>query len=289
MASDPVHPPFISPDTREGKYLFLDLDPPQRPGLTLVGAGRELCTENYRIDRSSFQYHSIELVAGGTWLLEHKGRSEVLRAGALFAYGPGTAYSLTAKEGGERIKYFMNFTGGTSREWIQDCGLAECAVLYAQHPRWIHDLFDQLLDCARHDAGVSREIGNRLVELILLRIRSDARPHHDHGTEGRQTYERCRAFIHDNYLQVGNVAEIAKRCHLDPAYLARLFKRYGNERPLRFLTRLKTQHAAELIIRRGYSVAGAGRAVGFSDPYHFSRVFKRIHGVAPGRINWSPS
>jgi AraC-like DNA-binding protein len=287
MAADSL-PSFVSPDVREGKYLFFDLNPPQRPGLTLVGAGRELCAGNYRIVRSGFEYHAIELVVGGTWQFEHLGRREVLRPGALFAYGPGKGYSLAAGDDPERVKYFINLTGAAAGKWIEDCGLANGAVLYVQRPRWIHDLFDQLLDCNELDAEAAREVGTRLAELILLRIRCDARSRGERRSEGFQTFERCRSFIHDHYLEVGSVAEIARQCHLAPAYLARLFNRFGKERPLRFLNRLKTQHAAELILRRGYSVAEAGRAAGFSDPYHFSRVFKRIHGVAPGRIGGRP-
>lgn len=284
MPSDPDRPAFISPDTREGKYLFLDLKPPRRPGLTLVGAGREVCTPDYRIDRPGFEYHTVEFVVGGTWTLTHRGHAEALRPGGLFAYGPGTAYSLVAGTGSELIKYFVNFTGDAAGEAISACGLADCAVRYAQQPRWIHDLFDQLLDCNRLDPGDAREIGTRLGELILRRIRSDAWEGDDRTAGGRQTFDRCRSFIHDHYLELGSVAEIASRCHLDPAYLARLFQRYANERPLQLLTRLKTQHAADLILRRGFTVAQAGQAVGFGDPYHFSRVFKRVHGVAPGRI-----
>ena len=41
------------------------------------------------------------------------------------------------------------------------------------------------------------------------------------------------------------------------------------------------QHAARLLTQSEVSVKAAGMAVGFDDPYHFSRVFKQIHGVAP--------
>jgi AraC-like DNA-binding protein len=40
-------------------------------------------------------------------------------------------------------------------------------------------------------------------------------------------------------------------------------------------------HAAELILRGNLPVKVAGAQVGFDDPYHFSRCFKRVHGVAP--------
>jgi AraC-like DNA-binding protein len=44
---------------------------------------------------------------------------------------------------------------------------------------------------------------------------------------------------------------------------------------------MKMNHAAELITRANFSVKAAAVEVGFEDPYHFSRVFKRVHGVAP--------
>ncbi|MCB1102857.1 MAG: helix-turn-helix transcriptional regulator [Kiritimatiellae bacterium] len=125
-----------------------------------------------------------------------------------------------------------------------------------------------------------------MVKLILMRIPHDAGPGDEPRSEGRETFARCRAFISQNYMELGSTAEIARRCHLDRAYLARLFKSFGGgERPLQLLTRLKTQHAAGLILRHGFSVKGAGEAVEFNDPYHFSRVFKRIHGIAPGHIH----
>jgi AraC-like DNA-binding protein len=264
--------------------MFLDLDPLPQPGLVLVGAGREVCRPDYRNARPGFDYHAVEFVIGGIWKLTHMGREEILRPGAVFAYGPGIAHEIEAREGEAMIKYFMNFTGEAAVKWIEDCGLTDCRVRYVQGSRWIQDLFDQLLDGSRMSRECAREIGTRLAELILSRIRFDAWPGEDDRSGARRTFSRCRSFIHERYLQLHSAAEIADGCHVAPAYLARLFQRYADERPLQLLTRLKTQHAAELILRHGYAVAEAGQAVGFADPFHFSRVFKRVHGIAPGKL-----
>jgi AraC-like DNA-binding protein len=285
MSHEPPAPAFLSRETREGRYLFLDLDPPPQAGLVFVGAGREVCRSDYRIARPGFDYHAVEFVVGGTWKLTHPGREETLRPGAVFAYGPGVAHSIEAIQGDHLIKYFLNFTGGAAAKWIEDCGLVDCRVRYVQGTRWIHDLFDQLLDGNRLKREFAGDISTRLAELILTRIRSDSWPGGDGNSGARRTFSRCRAFIHDSYLELKSVAEIASGCHIDPAYLARLFQRYSDERPLQLLTRLKTQHAADLILRHGCSVAEAGQAVGFPDPFHFSRVFKRVHGIAPGRLS----
>jgi AraC-like DNA-binding protein len=39
--------------------------------------------------------------------------------------------------------------------------------------------------------------------------------------------------------------------------------------------------AAEHLVENGGLVKEAAQRVGFADPYHFSRCFKAVHGVAP--------
>lgn len=284
MSSESLRPPFISTEIREGRYFFLDLNPPPTAPLALVCVGREVCTPTYRIERSSFDYHVVEFVVGGTWRLGCGGRTEELRPGALFSYGPGVRYSLDAGTGCELVKYFVIFSGNRAAAGLEACGLSGARVRHVQHLRWIQDLLDQLLDCANLAPDAAHEIGNRLSELILMRVCNDGLASDVPQADSVRTFVRCRAFIQENYLELGSVEEIAARCNVDPAYLARLFKRHADERPLQFLTRLKINHAADLILRRGYNVSQAGSAVGFPDPYHFSRVFKRLHGVPPASL-----
>ena len=187
-------------------------------------AGREICTPAYRIDRRNFEYHVVEFVFSGNWKLESGGRTEELRSGALFAYGPGDAYSLEAGKGGELIKYFVTFSGPDAGKMLEDCGLSGARVRYVHQVRWIHDLFEQLLDCSGLGPDLASEIGNWLSELILLRVRSDAWSCDARQSDSLQTYSRCRSFIQENYLDVGSVDAIAKQCNVDPAYLARLWR-----------------------------------------------------------------
>lgn len=149
MGEVPIRPSFISSDTREGKCLFLDLNPHRGDDFALVSAGREVCTPNYRVEQPGFEYHTVELVVGGSWQLDCRAGSKVLRPVALLAHSSGIVYSLVAGEGMELIECFVNFTGRAADRWIERCGLAESAVLFVQQMRWIHDLFDQLIDCSR--------------------------------------------------------------------------------------------------------------------------------------------
>ena len=42
--------------------------------------------------------------------------------------------------------------------------------------------------------------------------------------------------------------------------------------------------AAEFLFETGGLVKEAAQRVGFSDPYHFSRCFKMVHGVSPSLL-----
>ncbi|MFZ4777248.1 MAG: helix-turn-helix transcriptional regulator [Terrimicrobiaceae bacterium] len=273
-------PGFISRRVLRGRYLFLNLDPPASTELAVTCAGWEECDPEYEIQRDDFRYLALEYIVGGIWELKTRGGKAQIGPGAIFTYGPGTSYSLRALPGGGHSKYFVDFAGHAAAKLIARTGLkgarAECIV----HRRWLHDLLEQLIETAQLRPSARASISRMLAPLILERIRTDLRPA-PRSSHAQQTYERCRRYLSDHYVRVRNLSEAAGACGVSAVHLSRLFHRFATECPNAFLTRLKMNHAAELIVRGNVSVKAAAQAVGYEDPYHFSRVFKRVHGVAP--------
>jgi AraC-like DNA-binding protein len=83
---------------------------------------------------------------------------------------------------------------------------------------------------------------------------------------------------------VKTVEEAALACHMDAAYLSRLFRRFAHTTPHRFLMRLKMNRAAGLLLDDGLMVKETAAELGFADAFHFSRAFKRVYGIAPERF-----
>ncbi|WP_353415594.1 helix-turn-helix transcriptional regulator [Haloferula helveola] len=274
-------PSFVSTQIRSGRYLFLDL-PRNRSGpLTIVCAGREICDADFLVERDTFDYFALEFVISGRWRLSGPDGTEVLEPGAVFCYGPGIAHTIELLEGNEPTKCFLDFTGRNARALLRESGLDYGKALYPRSSGWLEGLFEQLLDCSDMEPESAKVIGRRLTELILIRLKEDSQGSFSRSTDPERTYLRCRTFIQEHFIDLHSVAEVAAECDIDPAYLSKLFRRHSGEAPLRYLTRLKTARAAELMIRRNYNVRQAGKAVGYDDPYHFSRVFKRVHGISP--------
>lgn len=275
-------PSFISTSVLRGRYLFADLQPPREDhGLSVACAGWEDCSPDYAMHRDGFRFRALEYIAGGEWQLETDFGTWVLGPGMVFTYGPGVSYSLKALSKTGLRKYFVDFSGEASA--LDRCGLKNGKPGVLVQRRWLQDLLDQLIESAQVRPAARRRIARLTADLLLERIREDLRPA-QRASQARLTYEKCRQYLADQYLQISNLTDAAAQCAVSPVHLSRLFQRFGTESPHSYVTRLKMNHAAERIARGNVPIKAAAAEVGFDDPYHFSRVFKRVHGVAPSRF-----
>ena len=80
------------------------------------------------------------------------------------------------------------------------------------------------------------------------------------------------------------VPELAALVGLSPSRFAHLFRDEVGMPPGRYLHRLRMQRARVLLERTFLSVRDVMRQVGFRDPSHFARDFRRYHGVAPSAV-----
>jgi transcriptional regulator GlxA family with amidase domain len=78
-----------------------------------------------------------------------------------------------------------------------------------------------------------------------------------------------------------SVPRLAALIGLSPSRFAHLFRDETGIPPARYLHRLRMQRARVLLERTFLSVRDVMRQVGFRDPSHFARDFRRYHGVAP--------
>jgi AraC-like DNA-binding protein len=106
------------------------------------------------------------------------------------------------------------------------------------------------------------------------------------GAETRAfaTYRRCRDVIDAQGTTLRGVAAAAAACHIDPAYLSRLFRRFARCKPHEYLMRLRLKAATQSLAEPGGVVKEVAEKFNFADRYHFSRAFKRFHGVSPGEF-----
>lgn len=77
--------------------------------------------------------------------------------------------------------------------------------------------------------------------------------------------------------------DLAKWSGYSPQYLNRIFGRTLGVTPLKYLGRMKMERAAQMLVDGRFTVASIATAVGFEDPYYFSRVFRQHFGRSPAQ------
>jgi AraC-like DNA-binding protein/mannose-6-phosphate isomerase-like protein (cupin superfamily) len=282
-SASPKVPEFISNKVIDGKYYILDPDAQAKQNLSIICAGKETCSEAYHIDRRKFEFFAIEFVASGSCELTLNGKKNELPAGSFFIYGPNSPHKIRRIGDVPLVKYFVDFAGQEALSRMEEFDLGEGSQFYAGNRRWIQDIFEQLLECSELDRAEARRLGEQLLKLLFVRLSTDRQPFGSVQPHSNETFSRCFHYITENFLKINTINEVSAACSVNGVYVSRLFKRYTKETPYQMLTRLKVTYAANLILRENLSVKQVGAQVGFDDPYHFSRVFKRVNGLSPKR------
>lgn len=88
--------------------------------------------------------------------------------------------------------------------------------------------------------------------------------------------------ISRNYTQPSlSIHEYAQMCYLSDSRFSHLFKEITGVTPHRYILQKRISTAEDLLISTDMKIEEIASSVGFNDPYHFSRVFKKIVGMSP--------
>lgn len=274
-------PEFFSADVAEARRFYLDLRPSKGRPLVVVCGGRELSAADYAIHRETFPFYSIEYVTRGSGTVTLAGHAVPLRPGRVFSYGPGVPQDITGQPGEPLVKYFVDFAGAGALRLLRSCGLAPGKASEVFPGNVLQPLFDELIDAGLQARRESAALCAGLLECLALRIAGAHAPAEGTDTLAFGTYQACRRHIEVHALRLRTLQQIADECHVDGAYLCRLFRRYDHESPYQCLRRLKMAFAAERLQQPGALVKQVAEEAGYSDAFHFSRVFRSVLGLSP--------
>jgi len=274
-------PAFFSPQVAQARRFYLNLQPPRHTKLAVVCGGLEHCRPDYAIHRPTFSFYAIEYVARGRGELRLAGRKYPLQPGRLFGYGPHVPHHISGNPGDPLVKYFVDFTGTGAPALLRACRVTAGCVSRVFPPNAIAALFDEIISAGLHGGKRGAKLSTALLGCLVQKIVLSAAPHEGPDTAAFKTYQNCRAHIEQCFLQLRTLEQIARECHINNAYLCRLFRRYDQGTPYQYLLRLKMNHAAERLQTFGLLVKQVAEETGFPDPFHFSRVFRSVFGLSP--------
>jgi AraC-like DNA-binding protein len=112
---------------------------------------------------------------------------------------------------------------------------------------------------------------------------SDLRGHRQSAGRERSVVERVRRYIDEHSAEPISLAELATVARLSPFHLHRVFCQETGMPPHSYQTQVRINRAKELL-RQYRTLPEIALATGFSDQSHFTRHFRRLVGVTPGRF-----
>lgn len=274
-------PTYFSKQVHEAHRFYLDAHGDATKRLAVVCGGCEHVDDIYRINRHNFPFHGIEFVARGAGTLTLADKTIPLLPGRVFTYGPGVPHVITSDASDPLVKYFVSSTGREIEPLLVRHDLGPGTFVQVASPEAILRVFEDLVANGSSGSRFAPLICATLVELLVLKIAESTLAEAASQTPAFATYQTCREFIRENYLRFKTLDNIAKACHVDEAYLCRLFKRFDSQSPYQYLMQLKMAVAARRLHYEGKLVKEVAYELGFSDPFHFSRAFKNVFGLSP--------
>jgi len=278
---------LLSQQVADARYFFLELNPAAGAALTLAFGGRERCNPDYRISRRHYGYYVLEYVAAGQGWVTLNGKRSDLRPGSVFASSPEMKWEMGTDSQHPLMKYFFCFAGKDAAARLRRANLAPGVVRTTPAHTEMQTVAEDLIGEGQRASRNAGEICATLFTLLLLRLADTTRGVAEIGEPARRNFLRCKGQIDAGVAELRTLDEIALRVGLEKSSVCRLFRRFWGTSPHQYLLRQKMNLAAESLLQRGGPVKEIAAQLGFTDPFHFSRAFKAVHGIAPSRLRSS--
>jgi AraC-like DNA-binding protein len=280
LMTDPFTLLQLSNQVSSPRYFHLESKLSAEEIFVICG-GMERCDADYLMDRKDFPYYGLEFVAEGTGELLLDGHSHPLHPGVAFVYGPGIPHRISNSSTRPMTKYFIIFSGSDAGRLLDDCGLAPGRAVQSLKLRQILLLVDQLIADGAERNENSTELCTLYLRAILLKLGGEILLAPSEVEGGMSQFHQWSEFIDLNFKELRDLKDIAAGLHVRQSQLCRVFQRNGQSGPFRYLTRRKMNHAAELLATSSRQVKEVADEIGYPDPYHFSRLFKKHFGYSP--------
>lgn len=150
--------------------------------------------------------------------------------------------------------------------------------------RAMEALFTGLLEEAERATPETSRICGCLGEALLLQAARASRERLVPHSRREEQFLRVRRYMLDRLDQPLTVGGVALAERISRVYLHRLFKEFEGESPQIWIQRHRMSLAAELLQSGAQTVGEVAHALGWADPYAFSRSFKRVMGMPPSQM-----
>jgi AraC family transcriptional regulator len=222
-----------------------------------------------------FEFYSISHLLGGRGLLWTP-------KGGIRTYRPGQGVFIVPEMvndyGGDN-SYFVEdaicFYGPVA-DALRDSGIFQPGIFEMGMIRRLQPIFD-LVTTPVPDAQIK---ANMLLQQLIVDVYFENK---ERNLPRKTSMQRLLDLIAAGPERLWTIREMAEIYGQSESQFRRVFKRETGFYPKTYVDNYKMRHAAELLLSSHASIRQIASGLAYNDPYHFSRRFKQIMGMAPER------
>lgn len=91
-------------------------------------------------------------------------------------------------------------------------------------------------------------------------------------------------YMDEAYRDIGGLDDVAKQIGISKFHLIKLFNRNLGKTPIEYLTKKRMEIAVELLRTTNDSLDEISQRIGYQNVNYFSKVFRKMLGVPPGKL-----
>lgn len=247
---------------------------------------------HYRERAGGSDAHIFILCADGEgWIELPDNRAKIpLSPRQLYVIPAGTPHRYGASPLDPWSIYWFHLKGSHVSEMIELYQLAGSPLpipvsVYARFMETFSQSYDQLTD-KTYSAAVHAHVSQTMRHLLSGIGIGAGKSAQD---KKRESYlEHAVRYMAEHVADSVKLPDLARHTGLSRQHLIYLFNRETGQPPIEYFLRMKMQRAAQLLDLTDLTVKQVGHAVGLSDPYYFSRLFKRMMGHSPSQYRQIP-
>jgi AraC-like DNA-binding protein len=265
----------------ESQYFYFETRPDDDQELAIVFGGYEKCAPDFEIIRKTYPYYVLEYSIRGKCTLKINSVLHLLTKGVIAGFAPQYPHHYTCDPDCPLEHYWLAFVGSKAQELFEKSNL--CAKGTVSGSPYTMQLMQSIFTNGMQKTRHAQEICSSYLRILLLSLAADQYIDEQFTSASRANYHFCRKYIDENFSYISSPLQVAKICNINVRYMSRLFKKYDILTPKEYIMQLKLNKAANLLLTVSLPVCKIAFAVGFKDPYHFSRNFKKVHKLSPSK------
>ena len=238
----------------------------------LYTVGKQIFPHNFEFTNSSTRWTVVFVSEGCLFCGE-----EQLSAGDFVVIPPTRSYTLFSRKA-SGCYYWMTTNDEFLIDILELCGYSDEDIMKG-HTDKIPELlaeFDRTIYSFSHDCDQRVYIIGRFSETYAFLSKEVVAS----KKVDVHLFKRILSCVEYAYGKI-TVNELAERFFISRRYLYAMFKKYRNISPIQYILDVRMKAADKFLSTTDFSIARIANLVGYSDYYHFTRIYKKYYSILP--------